>query len=503
MPDVSTPCKGFEDFYAIIPAGGTGSRLWPLSRGARPKFLYDLMGSGRTLIQSTFDRLARLAGPERIVVSTGWRHVAAVEAQLPELKESNIFAEPVPRDSTAAIALATAILARRHGEHIVVGSFAADHVIRGKDSFADAVRQAVAAARAGYVTTIGIAASRPSTAFGYIHQGRSLGSEIPGAPNARLVERFVEKPDSATAQAYLSTGEYRWNAGMFVMRADVLLDHLREYKPEMYDAISHIADAYMAVDSDNGADTAGNAEIAAARYVGKETLNASSASRQNDNADTAENRNGAGDGSSANGDNNTNNDHVANQGFGFGAGNDNGANNDADSGNQADTNNRTDTDDQADSNNHADTDSQDAADSETDSDNDTIDEAMATYWPGIEKIAFDYAVAEPLSVAGGVAVVPGDFGWDDIGDFNSVAALLPSTGARNIKILGDSDKVVSLDSAGDVVMPLSERTVALLGVNDMVIADTPDALLIAPRARSQEVKDLVAYLDREGRDDIL
>lgn len=415
MPEVSTPNNGFEDFYAIIPAGGTGSRLWPLSRGARPKFLYDLMGSGRTLIQSTFDRLARLAGPDRIVVSTGWRHVAAVEAQLPELKESNIFAEPVPRDSTAAIALATAILARRHGEQIVVGSFAADHVIRGKDSFAEAVRQAVAAARAGYVTTIGIAASRPSTAFGYIHQGRSLGSEIPGAPNARLVERFVEKPDSATAQAYLSTGEYRWNAGMFVMRADVLLNHLREYKPEMYDAISHIADAYMSVDNDGDAESARNAEIAAARYAAQGVVDAES----------------------------------------------------------------------------------------SDVDSDAIDEAMATYWPSIEKIAFDYAVAEPLSVAGGVAMVPGDFGWDDIGDFNSVAALLPSTGARNIKILGDTDKVVSLDSAGDVVMPLSDRTIALLGVNDMVIADTPDALMIAPRARSQEVKDMVAYLDREGRDDIL
>ncbi|WEV53253.1 sugar phosphate nucleotidyltransferase [Bifidobacterium sp. ESL0704] len=447
------PSRGFEDFYAIIPAGGTGSRLWPLSRGAKPKFLYDLMGSGRTLIQSTFDRLARLAGSERIVVSTGWRHVAAVEAQLPELKESNIFAEPVPRDSTAAIALATAILARRHGEHIVVGSFAADHVIRGDESFAEAVRQAVAAARAGYVTTIGIAASRPSTAFGYIHQGRSLAAEIPDAPSARLVERFVEKPDSATAQAYLSTGEYRWNAGMFVMRADVLLDHLREYKPDMYDAISHIADAYMAVDSDADSDEAASeAEIAAAKHAATKAGNGEDGEHADVIGAIGGDSNNSGDGDSP-------------------ADSDGG--NDAGAGNEATV------------------------------DNEAIDEAMATYWPGIEKIAFDYAVAEPLSVAGGVAMVPGDFGWDDIGDFNSVAALLPSTGSRNIKILGDSDKVVSLDSAGDVVMPLTERTIALLGVNDMVVADTPDALLVAPRARSQEVKDLVAYLERVGYDDIL
>lgn len=439
MPQTPNQGDNFKDFYAVIPAGGTGSRLWPLSRGARPKFLYDLMGSGRTLIQSTFDRLAHLTGPDRVLVSTGWRHVAAVEAQLPELKESNILAEPVPRDSTAAIALATAVLARRHGDHIVVGSFAADHVIRGKESFADAVAQAVAVARAGYVATIGIAASRPSTAFGYIHQGRSLGAEIVGAPSARLVERFVEKPDSATAQAYLSTGEYRWNAGMFVMRADVLLNHLREYKPQLYDAVSHIADAYAAVDAQGGLLTASGVQIAAAQHVAQSENRAKRGSVED--ADEGGTGNNAAAAANANGD--------------------------------------------------------------ADADADAIDEAMAIYWPGIEKIAFDYAVAEPLSMAGGVAMVPGDFGWDDIGDFNSVAALLPSTGSRNIKILGDTDKVVSLDSAGDVVMPLSDRTIALLGVNDMVIADTPDALLIAPRARSQEVKDMVAYLDREGRDDIL
>lgn len=385
---------GFDDFYAIIPAGGTGSRLWPLSREARPKFLYDLVGQGRTLIQSTFDRLAALVGPGNIVVSTGWRHVQPIREQLPQLDEDHIFAEPVPRDSTAAIALAAAVLARRHGEHIVVGSFAADQVIRGRDAFAESVRQAVATARAGYIATIGIAASRPSIAFGYIHQGRSLAARIPDAPSARNVERFVEKPDAATAQAYLSTGEYRWNAGMFVMRADVLLDHLKSHKPELFEAVSRIADAYMLSEDADEAEGTGNAGNA-------------------------------------------------------------------------------------------------------------VDEAMAKYWPGIEKIAFDYAVAEPLSVSGGVAMIPGDFGWDDIGDFNSVAALLASTNEGNIKVLGDSDRVVSLDSAGDVVVPANRQIIALLGVNDMVVVDTPDALLIAPRARSQEVKSMVSHLRQEGYDDVL
>ncbi|MCI6531412.1 MAG: mannose-1-phosphate guanylyltransferase [Bifidobacterium animalis] len=401
--------NGFDDFYAIIPAGGTGTRLWPLSREAKPKFLFDLLGSGRTLIQSTFDRLAAIAGMDHVCISTGERHVDAVEEQLPEVAPEHIFAEPAPRDSTAAIALATAVLARRHGNDIVVGSFAADHVIRGKVAFVDAVRQAVATARAGYVTTIGIAASRPSTAFGYIHEGESLAARVPDAPDAVLVERFVEKPNAATAQAYLNTGEYRWNAGMFVMRADVLLDHLHRVKPQLARAIDAIADAVIEDDRDL-------ARAQAEAHERGENV------RETVNPD----------------------DFHAHR-----------------------------------------------------------DEAMRRYWQGLEKIAFDYAVAEPLSVEGGVAMIPGDFGWDDIGDFNSVAALLPSVDERNLKILGNTEQVVTLDSAGDIVVPNSERTVALLGVNDMVVVDTPDALLIAPRARSQEVKSMVKTLAESGCDELL
>ena len=401
--------NGFDDFYAIIPAGGTGTRLWPLSREAKPKFLFDLLGSGRTLIQSTFDRLAAIAGMDHVCISTGERHVDAVEEQMPEVAPEHIFAEPAPRDSTAAIALATAVLARRHGNDIVVGSFAADHVIRGKVAFVDAVRQAVATARAGYVTTIGIAASRPSTAFGYIHEGESLAARVPDAPDAVLVERCVEKPNAATAQAYLNTGEYRWNAGMFVMRADVLLDHLHRVKPQLARAIDAIADAVIEDDRDL-------ARAQAEAHERGENV------RETVNPD----------------------DFHAHR-----------------------------------------------------------DEAMRKYWQGIEKIAFDYAVAEPLSVEGGVAMIPGDFGWDDIGDFNSVAALLPSVDERNLKILGNTEQVVTLDSAGDIVVPNSERTVALLGVNDMVVVDTPDALLITPRARSQEVKSMVKTLAESGCDELL
>src|SRR3954447_27047562 len=154
---MSTTIPGF---HAVVPAGGAGTRLWPLSRAGHPKFLLDLTGSGRTLLQATVDRLSPLT--EGLLVVTGVRHADAVVAQLPELAAGQVLAEPSPRDSMAAIGLAAAVLLERHGEDVVLGSFAADHVISGTAAFEQTVREGVVAARAGYVVTIGIGASEPS-----------------------------------------------------------------------------------------------------------------------------------------------------------------------------------------------------------------------------------------------------------------------------------------------------------------------------------------------------
>ena len=232
------PADGPADrpIHAIIPAGGAGTRLWPLSRRGRPKFLLDLTGAGRTLIQGTAARLAPVAATTTVV--TGIAHVAAVADQLPDLPRESILAEPAPRDSMAAIALAATVIAARHGRDAVVGSFAADQTIADEAAFADAVRQAAALARAGWVVTIGIEAIGPSTAFGYIHSGGAVG--VAGAPDGRRVLGFTEKPDAATATAYLAAGDYRWNAGMFVTRAGVLLDHLAVRRPDLAAGIGAI-----------------------------------------------------------------------------------------------------------------------------------------------------------------------------------------------------------------------------------------------------------------------
>jgi len=224
-----------EHFWAVVPAGGSGTRLWPLSRSGSPKFLLDLTGSGRSLLQETAARLAPLAG-DRLLVVTGARHRDRVVDQLPGLPAGRVLAEPSPRDSMAAIGLAAAVLEREDPEALM-GSFAADHVIRHGDAFERAVTLAAEVARDGWLVTIGIEPTHAATAFGYVRQGGALDEH----PGAFAVEQFVEKPDADAARSYLDSGDYRWNAGMFVVRPTVLLDLLARWHPELAAALRDLA----------------------------------------------------------------------------------------------------------------------------------------------------------------------------------------------------------------------------------------------------------------------
>jgi mannose-1-phosphate guanylyltransferase len=358
-------------FWAVVPAGGAGTRLWPLSRAGHPKFLLDLTGSGRSLLQSTVDRLAALTD-ERVVVVTGVAHAEAVRAQLPSVGAEQVLAEPSPRDSMAAIGLAAAVVELRDPD-AVIGSFAADHVIPDQAAFEVVIREAAAVAREGHLVTIGVEPTWPATGFGYIRAGAPLGGS---APTALRVVEFVEKPDAERAAQYVASGEYRWNAGMFVVRAATLLDLLAQWHPEL---------------------AAGLREIAA------------EPSR------------------------------------------------------------------------------------------------LEALWPGLTKIAIDHAVAEPAADAGRVVVVPAPFAWDDVGDFASLATLLPASGAGDgtpdLRVLGDPGDVTVVD-AGGVVVPASGRRIAIVGLDDVVVVDTPDALLVTTRARAQDVKLAVDALKAEGRADL-
>lgn len=222
--------------YAIVPAGGAGSRLWPVSRVGHPKFLLDLEGKGRTMLQTTIDRLAPVTRGTLVV--TGTAHAKAVTAQL-KGTGAEVVPEPSPRDSMAAIGLAAAILHQRHGD-VVVGSFAADHAITNPAAFGRAVAYAGGIALTGKIVTIGITPTAASSAYGYIQAGSPLAAPHRG----HEVVRFEEKPEPDTAAKYLKSGRYLWNAGMFVMRTGVLLDILAELHPQLHEGLVAIASAW-------------------------------------------------------------------------------------------------------------------------------------------------------------------------------------------------------------------------------------------------------------------
>jgi mannose-1-phosphate guanylyltransferase len=242
------------------------------------------------------------------------------------------------------------------------------------------VAEAVAAARDDLFVTIGIDPTGPSTGFGYIDPGEPLA--VTGAPSARRARAFVEKPDAATAERYVADG-WRWNAGMFVARASLVVDLLEEHRPDLAKGLVAIADAW---------------------------------------------------------------------------------------------------------------------------ETDRREEVLAATWPGLPSVAIDHAVAEPAALAGRVAVVPAAFGWDDVGDWTSLGDLLPQvsgqgTGGR-ITVLGPEDRVVCKESTG-VVVPTAGRLVVVVGMEDVVVVDTLDAVLVTTRQRAQEVRDVVELLKQEGRSDLV
>ena len=365
-----------SSFWGIIPAGGIGSRLWPLSRAGAPKFLLDLTGSGQTLLEATWARLEPLVTADRLLVVTGAAHTASVTEQLPELRAENLIAEPQPRDSSAAIGLAAALILRRDPDAII-GSFAADHVIEGRILFDRAVKSAVRAAELGYIATIGIHPTHPATGFGYIRVADPRPDIAP--LDVYTVRKFVEKPSRPTARKYLSRGDALWNAGMFIARADVLLEQMASSQPELVAKLNEIADAW---------------------------------------------------------------DHP------------------------------------------------DAA---------TVRERL---WPTLPKIAIDYTVAEPAAKLGKMMCVAGHFKWDDVGDFASVANLLSHGHANDLAVLGDDAQVLADKSSG-IVVSGHQRLITVVGMRDVVVVDTPDALLVTNKEHAQDVKHLVARIRDVGTPGVL
>lgn len=229
--------------HAIVMAGGAGTRFWPASRAALPKQLLALAGD-RTLLQETVARLDGLVPPERVLVVTSARLMPAVRRQVPLIPEQGLVGEPCKRDTAPCIGLA-ALLVLRHDPDAVLAVMPSDHVIQPASRFTAAIRQAAAlvAESPGRLVTFGIRPTYPAESFGYIQQAAPLPTR-PGDAPVHTVARFREKPPAAVAQEYVAAGNFLWNAGIFVWRADTILEALAAQQPECLEHLRRIVAAW-------------------------------------------------------------------------------------------------------------------------------------------------------------------------------------------------------------------------------------------------------------------
>lgn len=359
-------------YYALILAGGRGTRFWPRSRRARAKQVLRFFGE-RSLIQQTVDRLASVVPPERIWILTNDHLRAEIIKQLPDVPKRQILAEPAARNTAPAIGLAAHLIAQEDPK-AVMGVFPADHVITNPRGFVRLLKPAFKAAAQGQIAVLGIEPRWPETGYGYIEfpEGSKAGSLTP-----LPVASFREKPDAGTAAQFLQAGRFFWNAGMFFWRTSVVLDALREHKPQMAALLASLP----AVDQ---------------------------------------------------------------KGF---------------------------------------------------------SRKLAEAFPKCENISVDYAIIEPAAQQPGrvVGLAAADIGWNDVGSWNAVYELM----ARDPDGNAGRGEMVPIAAGGNYFDVEGKKIVALVGVQNLVIVDTPDALLIADRHQAQRVGDLVKLLEAKRRDDLL
>jgi mannose-1-phosphate guanylyltransferase len=352
--------------HAVILAGGAGTRFWPASRRARPKQLLALGGSDEMLIAATVRRLAPLVTPADVWIATGEALLEATMQALPAVPQDHFLAEPLPRNTAPAIGWAAATIAREDPDAVVV-VLPADHFISDEPAFRTVLQQAIRAAEAGWLTTIGITPTRPETGYGYIELGE------PVLEGVHAVARFVEKPDRARAEGFLTGKKHLWNAGMFVFRAHVMLEAIGKHLPALSDQLAVLNLA------------------ARTRREGVELP------------------------------------HV---------------------------------------------------------------------FPKMPSISIDHGVMEKHDHT---AVVPGSFGWNDVGSWEVSWELARKDAQGNAVPEG----AVVVDARNNLVKDMGtgkKRRFALLGVSDLVVVETDDAVLVMPRDRAQDVRAIVDALKARGED---
>lgn len=352
--------------YAVIMAGGSGTRFWPASTHDMPKQFLDLFGNG-TMIQETVRRMAPLVPADRIVVVTNDRFVDIVKEQLPELPEDHIIGENVAKNTAPCIALAAGIIEKKSpGSTIIV--LPSDHVITNEKEFIQVMSVAAEKAQAGNnLVTIGIEPNKPETGYGYIQFDEPSKVELSGK-SVYEVKTFAEKPDKKTAQMFLESGDFLWNSGMFVWRCDTILKATAEYIPT-------ISAELKAIEADLGTSKQG--------------------------------------------------------------------------------------------------------------------EAIKQFYTACPSISIDYGVMEKADT---VFVVPGSFGWNDVGSWTAVHELMDKDSNGNVL---QAPFAKAAQSRNSMVSSKGKKIIALVGLDNVAVVETENAILVVNLKQAQHVKEISTNLEGE------